>query len=83
MANDQKNPESTPTHRKPKGRPKGAGPTLGRLNIACSNDYQTWLKDFAEHYSVIAGSRKTVADVIRDCLRVQAESRGFRKPPLM
>jgi hypothetical protein len=64
--------------RRPRGRPKGS--VKGRIKttfaIKASPEYKTWLTEFA---NALGGE---MSDVAREALRLLAEQRGFRPPPL-
>ena len=67
-----------------RGRPpKEEGAIGSRLSIVCSPEYRAWLHEFSAFYSQSVGSRRSIADVVRECVRVQAEGRGFKRPPLI
>ena len=66
--------------RTPKGRGRPKGSLKGRITttfaIKASPEYKTWLTEFA---NALGGE---MSDVAREALRLLAEQRGFRPPPL-
>lgn len=69
---------SAGSQKRSRGRPKGSG--KGRIKttfaIKASAEYKTWLNEFA---NFLGGE---MSDVAREALRLLAEQRKFRTPPL-
>jgi hypothetical protein len=60
-----------------RGRPKGSGPgrMTGRIALRVSPEYRVWLSEFATRV------QQSDADIVREGIRLYAESKRFRPPP--